>query len=104
MWTLSIFMAMSRSSPIRACVRGSTRGSYIADHAVADEDLALSDLFQAGQAAQGGGITTDGRAHQDGELFVGNLDVQIVDGCHIAESFGDVIVGYTSDTVVPFAS
>jgi len=97
-------MAMSKSSPIRACVRGSTRGSYIADHAVADEDLALGDLFQAGQAAQGGGFTTVGKAHQDEELFVGNLDVQIVDGCHISESFGDVIVGYTSDTVVPFVS
>jgi hypothetical protein len=77
-------------------------GSHVVDHPVANDDLALCDLLQAGQAAQGRGLAAAGGSDQDQEFFVGDLDVQVVDGHHIAESLGDMIIGYTSHTVTPF--
>ncbi len=51
----------------------------VGDIAVADEDAARVDLFEAGQHAQRGGLTATGGADQDQELAVGDLEVQLVD-------------------------
>jgi len=47
----------------------------VGDVAVADEDLALVDLLEAGQHAQGGGLPTPRRADEDHELAVVDLQV-----------------------------
>jgi hypothetical protein len=49
---------------------------YIGDLAVADQDPAAVDVFEAREHAQGGGFSAAGRAHQDQELAVGDLQVQ----------------------------
>ncbi len=48
--------------------------------AVADEDAAGVDLFEAGEHAQGRGLAATGRTDEDEELAVTDLEVQLVDG------------------------
>ena len=51
----------------------------VGDVAVADEDVALVDLFEAGEHAQRRGLAAAGGADEDEELAVGDLEVQLVD-------------------------
>ena len=55
-------------------------GRHVVDDPVADEELAVADLLQAGDAAQRGGLAAAGGADQDRELAVADLEVQVVDG------------------------
>ena len=48
--------------------------------ALADEDAPLVDLLEAGEHAQGGGLSASGGADEDEELAVGDLEVELVDG------------------------
>ena len=52
----------------------------VGDVAVADEDAARVDLFEAGEHAQRGGLAAAGGADEDEELAVGDLEVELVDG------------------------
>ena len=54
-------------------------GGQVGDVAVADPDLAVVDLFEAGEHAQGGGLATPGGTDQDEELPVRDVDVELVD-------------------------
>jgi hypothetical protein len=55
-------------------------GGKVGDIAVADEDLAVVDLLETCEHAQGGGLAATRRADQDEELPVGDVEVQLVDG------------------------
>ena len=68
-------------------------GRHIVDHAVADADFALGNLLQAGDHAQAGGLAAAGRADEDDEFLVLDLDVQVVDGDNIAETLPNMIEG-----------
>ena len=76
----------------------------VGDIAVADEDAARVDLFEAGQHAQRRGLSAAGGADENQELAIGDLEVQLVDrgaraagvqaggvverdGCHVFFSF-----------------
>ena len=48
--------------------------------ALTDEDVAVVDLFEAGEHAQGGGLSTAGRTDENQELAVCDLQVELVDG------------------------
>ena len=52
----------------------------VGDVAVADEDAAGVDLFEAGEHAQRGGLSAAGGADENEEFAVGDLEVQLVDG------------------------
>ena len=68
--------------------------SHVVDQAVADVQLAVGDVFQAGDHTQGGGLTAAGGADQDDEFLV--LDVQI-EGLHSDNAFvGDLKIGLLS--------
>ena len=55
-------------------------GREVGDVPVTDPDLALVDLFETGEHAQGGGLATAGGADDDEELTVFDVDVELVDG------------------------
>src|SRR5699024_12756834 len=50
------------------------------DVAIADQDATGIDLLEAGEHAQGGRLAAAGRADEDEELAVADLDVEAVDG------------------------
>src|SRR5690606_24596141 len=52
----------------------------VGDVAVADEDAALVDLFEAGEHAQRRGLTAAGGTDQDEEFAVSDLEIELVDG------------------------
>ena len=54
-------------------------GRQVGDVAVADQDLARVDLLEAGEHAQGRGLAAAGRADEDEELAVVDLQVQLVE-------------------------
>ena len=54
-------------------------GRHVVHHAVANRNRTGTDLFQAGDHAQGGGLTAARRADQHHELFVGDVQVEAVD-------------------------
>ena len=54
------------------------RGNMV-DELVVDIEFATGDVFQAGDHAQGGGLTTAGRTNQNDEFLVFNLEVEIAD-------------------------
>src|SRR3990172_11716355 len=60
--------------------------------AVAYIDVALGQGLQAGEEADDRGLPAAGRADEDQEFLVGNLQRQVVDGNHIAEALCDVLV------------
>ena len=66
-------------------------GREVVDHAVADLELALGDVLEAGDHAQRGRLAAARRADEDQELLVLDLEVEIVDGDHIAVPFPDVV-------------
>jgi hypothetical protein len=55
-------------------------GRHVIDHSIADPQLAVGDLLQPGHTAQSGRLATAGRADQDEELAVLDLEVEIVHG------------------------
>ena len=55
-------------------------GGDVVDQAAADVHLALGDLLQTGDHAQGGGLTAAGGADEDDELFVLDLQVEVGNG------------------------
>ena len=54
-------------------------GGEVGDIAVADPDPALVDLLEAREHAERGGLAAPGRADEDEELTVFDVDVQLVD-------------------------
>jgi hypothetical protein len=52
----------------------------VVDDAVADPDLAVADLLQAGQHPQRRRLPAAGRPDEHHELAVGDLEVEVVDG------------------------
>ena len=59
-------------------------GGNVVHQAVADVQLALADLFQAGDHAQGGGFAAAGGADQNDEFLIGDLQVEVLYGGHVA--------------------
>ena len=59
-------------------------GRDVIHRPIADEDGAFADVLQAGQHAQAGGLATARRTDEDQEFLVGDLQVQVADGRHIA--------------------
>ncbi len=59
-------------------------GRDIVDEAVADADRALGDLFQPRHHAQGRGFAATRRTDENQELTVGDLQVEIPHGNHVA--------------------
>jgi hypothetical protein len=55
-------------------------GSQVVDDAVADLDLAVADLFQAGQHPERRRLPAPGRPDEDHQLAVRDLEVEVVDG------------------------
>ncbi len=53
-------------------------GGHVVDQAVADVDVALVDLLQAGQQPQARGLAAAGRTDEDQEFLVGDVDVEVV--------------------------
>ena len=68
-------------------------GCDVVDDAIADEDPAARDVLQPGEHSQGGRLSATGRADEDEELAVGDLDVQVGDGGRLVEALGDVLEG-----------
>ena len=73
-------MAMSRSL-----------GGDVVDHAIADAQVALGDLLEAGDHAQRGGLAATGWPDQDHELAIVDLKVEVVDGDDFAELLPDPV-------------
>ena len=70
-------------------------GRDIVDQLVVDVQFALGDFFQAGDHAQGGGLATAGRADQNDELFVFDVQGEVADGRHATGiDFIDVLQRY----------
>ena len=65
----------------------------VVHQAAADMDLAGADLLQAGDHPQGGGFTATGRADQDDEFAVGDLEVDAVDDGGALVGFDDLAHG-----------
>jgi hypothetical protein len=63
---------------------------------VANLDLPVTDFFQPGQAALVSCLAAPRRTYQNQELFVCNLDVQIVHRDHITKSLVDMVKRNTS--------
>ena len=58
-------------------------GLHIVHPLVADQEVPLADLLQPGDHTQRGGLATAGRAHQNDELLVRDLQIEIVDRRHL---------------------
>ena len=56
----------------------------VGDVAVANEDCAFVDLFEAGEHAQGGRLATARRTNENQELAIGDVKVDLVDGWAVA--------------------
>src|SRR5690606_7593676 len=77
-------------------------GRDIVDQGVTDVDVPLGDLLQASHHAEGGGLAASRRAHQNHELTVGNVDVGVLDGHHIAEAFRYILEDHLGHSRFPF--
>jgi hypothetical protein len=67
-------------------------GVDVVDDRVADANLSLADLLEAGNHPQRGRLPAAGRADQDHELAVGNLEAQVTDRTHsVVEDLRDVL-------------
>ena len=62
-------------------------GSYVVNQLVADEQLALGDLFKTCDHTKGGGLTAAGRADENQELFVLDLQAEVGNGGNAARVF-----------------
>ena len=52
----------------------------LVDHLAADADLAVADLLEAGDHAEGRGLAAPRGADEDHELALGDLEVEIANG------------------------
>ena len=52
----------------------------VVDHATADPHLAARDLLEPGDHAQHACLAAAGRAHEDDELAVADLELELLDG------------------------
>ena len=73
----------------------------VGDVAVADVDAALGNLFEASEHTKRGGLTTAGRADENHELAVLDLEVQLVNGIAVgagvaARSFTKTYSGHAT--------
>ena len=75
-------------------------GQDVVDDGVVDVDVALLDLFQAGQQPQRGGFAAARRADEDHELLVGDVDVEVVDGQHFPEALAHIDVLYRCHAIL----
>jgi len=66
-------------------------GRDVVDHTVADEDAAARDLLQSGEHAQRGRLPAAGRADEDEELAVADVDAEVVDGGGLVEALREVL-------------
>ena len=66
------------------------RGDVVHD-AVADLEVAVADLFEAGDHPQAGRLAAARRTDEDHELAIADLEVEVLDGGEVAEALPDVI-------------
>ena len=66
-------------------------GWNVVHDAIADPQRAGADLLEAGDHPQARRLPAAGRADQDHELAVADLEIEIVDGDHISIALGDMI-------------
>ena len=58
-------------------------GLHIVHALAVDEQIALGDILQAGHHPQRGGLAAAGRTHQNDELLVRDLQIEVVDGGYL---------------------
>src|SRR5439155_12775718 len=77
-------------------------GRLVVDDVVADLDLALGDVLEAHDHPQQGGLPAPRRTHEDDELAVGNVEVDVLHGLGpVGVALGDVFdddLGHSSST------
>ena len=79
-------------------------GGHVVDQLVADVELALADLLEPRDHAQGGGFAATGRADEDDELLVVDLEVEIAHGGHVAGiDLEDVAEGNACHNIAPYS-
>jgi hypothetical protein len=61
--------------------------SYVVYQSVADEELALGDLFQTCDHTQGSGLTATGRTYEDQEFLILDFQTEIGHGGNAAGIF-----------------
>ena len=67
-------------------------GRLVVDDLAADLQLAVGDVLQPGDHPQRGRLPAAGRADEDHELAVGDVEVHILDGLvAVAVALGDVL-------------
>ena len=76
-------------------------GGHIVHHALADQDSPIAGLFQPCDHAQSGGLATSGRPNEDHELFIGNLQIDLVHRSHFIEAFAKLLECHTGHKTVP---
>jgi hypothetical protein len=64
---------------------------HVVDEAIADEDVAAGLFLEPGDHAERGRLATAGGTDEHEELFVPDLDVEVVDRRHFAELLHDVV-------------
>ena len=68
--------------------------SQVVDDSVADADLAVADLLEAGEHPQRGRLAAAGRPDEDHQLGVLDLELEVVHGLRpVGIDLGDVLVG-----------
>ena len=60
--------------------------AHVVDHLAADLDVALVDLLEAGDGAQQRALAAAGRADQNRELAVGNVEIDAAHGVDRTEA------------------
>jgi hypothetical protein len=76
----------------------------VGDVAVADADRTAVDVLQAGEHPERGGLAAAGRADEDEELAVADLDVECVDRGALGpgEQTGGLVEGHGGHAMTPF--
>ena len=69
-------------------------GGDAVDYTFADAHRSGGDFLKAGHHAQHGGFAAAGRAHQDHEFIVGNVEADAVDHFRFTERFNDILQCY----------
>ena len=68
-------------------------GRHIVDDPLADSQRPGSDLFQAGDHPQAGGLAAAGRPDENHELRVADVEIEVVNGDDVAEALAYVLEG-----------
>ena len=66
----------------------------VVDDPLADPQRAAGDLLEAGDHAQAGGLAATGRPDEDHELPVSDVEVEVVNGHHVAEPLAHILKRY----------